>query len=308
MSTAENIALRIGWWNTSLRNGKAEAGHLEAAGGVLAAARRLALVDVFLLGETARPHLDDLRRRLNELQPGARWRQRPSPRHDEVRIGVLFDESRVEVGPLQFTAPISEGSVVTRQTVTTLRAGGAPEIHLVIAHWPSRQHDEQQRPKRNRLGEVVRQIFRSLIAHSPPEAPPYLVVVGDFNDEPFDHSIAEGIGSTRDRELARQKPRELLYNASWRHLGEAAPHPDDPATPAGAGTYFYRRGTPSTRWYTFDQVLVSASFLTAPGWQLDESLTGPLRLPDLVASVTSRSRPFDHLPVVTTLRHSASAT
>lgn len=307
MSTAENLTLRIGWWNTSLRSSEVGAGHLEAAGGVLADLRRLARVDVFLLGETVRPHLDGLRRRLSGLRPGVPWRQRVSPRHDEVRIGVLFDESKVGVGPLQLDAPIVEGRVIARQSVTRLRVDGAPEIHLVVAHWPSRLHDAQQRVRRDRLGESVRGRFHSLVARSTPETPPYFVVMGDFNDEPFDRSIAEEIGCTRDRELARRRPRELLYNASWRHLGEAAPHPNDHPTPLGAGTYFYRRGGPFTRWYTFDQVLVSASFLTAPGWQLDESSTGPLRLPDLIASVMSPSAPFDHLPVVATLRHPAPA-
>jgi exonuclease III len=306
MSTAEDITLRIGWWNTSLRDSEVKAEHFEAACGVLTNLRRLELVDVFLLGETAQAHLGGLKRHLQNLRPGVQWRQKISPRHNEVKISVLYDASKVDVGALRLDAPIVEGSVLARQTSTRLRVEGMPEIHLVIAHWPSRLHDAQQNVKRNRLGEAVRGMFRSLVARSSPEAP-YLVIMGDFNDEPFDRSIAEQINSTRDRELARRKPREFLYNASWRHLGEATPHPGDPSSPSGAGTYFYRRGGPFTRWYTFDQVLVSASFLTAPGWQLDESLTGPFRLPQLVSSIMNPSVPSDHLPVVATLRHPASA-
>ncbi|HEU4533156.1 MAG TPA: hypothetical protein VFS00_03525 [Polyangiaceae bacterium] len=307
MFNGSDLDLRIVWWNTSLRGAQVDAGHLEAAGDVLADLRRLALVDVFLLGETAQPHLNALQRRLNELRPGVPWRVRPSQQHDKVEIGVLFDASKVKVARLQLDVPVTNGHA-GRQVVTRLLVEGAPELHLVIAHWPSRLHDPQQRMKRDRFGEVIRARYRSLARRSGPDAPPYFLVMGDFNDEPFDRSIAEEIGSTRDRELARRKPDELLYNTSWRHLGEAMPHPENASTPAGAGTYFYRRGAPTTRWYTFDQTLVSASFLGPSGWRLDEAATGPVRLPGLVASVTSRAAPFDHLPIVAALRHSMPAT
>jgi predicted extracellular nuclease len=60
-------------------------------------------------------------------------------------------------------------------------------IHLIVNHWPSRRGGEaRSRPKRTAAARLTRQIIDSLQS-----ADPYakIIVMGDFNDNPDDHSI-----------------------------------------------------------------------------------------------------------------------
>jgi hypothetical protein len=77
-----------------------------------------------------------------------------------------------------------------------------------------------------------------------------------------------------DREVRR--PR--LYNASWRLLGETAPHPT--TNGSTAGTYY---STSERTWHTFDQVIVSGGLLTTTPPFLDEASVRVLNARDYLS-------------------------
>jgi hypothetical protein len=102
------------------------------------------------------------------------------------------------------------------------------------------------------------------------------VVLGDFNAEPYDGAF-HAHPTSRDRIAAlRHRPKAtddlLLYNLSWRWMGESEPWNGSEA-PSFAGTYNNGKYDPNA-WKTFDQILVSPSLLTASGWLLREDLSG----------------------------------
>jgi hypothetical protein len=72
---------------------------------------------------------------------------------------------------------------------------------------------------------------------------PYIIIPGDFNDEPFDNSLSKKLMASRDRILVG-KDNRYFYNPYWRHLGEE--HPLSLNGPADSrsflGTYNYERG------------------------------------------------------------------
>ena len=125
---------------------------------------------------------------------------------------------------------------------------------------------------------------------------PHVVLLGDFNDEPFDRSLAEQVLATRDRGRARRGGC-LLYNPFWRCLGEREPHVPGTVPRTYAGSYFHRRGA-STQWRTFDQIIFSAPFLGDGGLRLDERHTAIVQTPPLIEMLTRRDSRFDHFPVV----------
>jgi len=121
-----------------------------------------------------------------------------------------------------------------------------------------------------------------------------VVLLEDFNDEPFDEGVERYIRASRDHELVRERT-SLFYNPFWRHLSAG---PDGPVGDASFGTYFHRNAEFS-RWRTFDQMIFSSSLLTGgSGWMLDEKRTHVLQMPALAMAIASKASVLDHFPII----------
>lgn len=178
-------------------------------------------------------------------------------------------------------------------------AGYNKKIHFIVSHWPSRLWAEKDHPDRAllaiRLRDVVDEIFSI-------DAEANIVLAGDYNDEPFDLSLSEHLRATRDKDFAQAR-ESLLYNPFWRHLTTAKDGESELAEHghAHAGSYYHRAGD-ITRWRTFDQIIVSSSFLGSGDWNLDESRTKVVNVPSYTELVLKSDNHFDHLPVMTVFR------
>lgn len=168
-------------------------------------------------------------------------------------------------------------------------------IHFFISHWPSRLQCDQNHPNRATLGLRLRDSVDSVFSDFGADA--MVILLGDYNDEPFDHSIAHNLWSTRDRGLAKKK-KKLLYNPFWRSLGHiSAVDGINDLELLDGGTCFYHNDDVS-RWKTFDQILISSTFLDGEEWRLNENLTRPLDIDGYSLKVVDRNDRFDHLPVI----------
>jgi len=128
-----------------------------------------------------------------------------------------------------------------------------------------------------------------------------ILLLGDFNDEPFDRSLlhhlkATGdldrvVGETNDidkfeREPARYREQDFfLFNASWRLLAEEP-----------GGSYFLDRtysGKLARRYQLLDQVIASRGLLLDQGLHLDRERVRVFRQRGLNATRSWRPKPFD---------------
>jgi len=162
-------------------------------------------------------------------------------------IVVVSDRQRVRcegTGP-QTTRHL--GTVIrSAQSFDVLTASGS-SFRLYVAHWRSRLgssgHDWR---KRAAIG-LCKAISDDL------ETDRAVVVLGDFNEEPFDSALA-ALHAVRDPRLVCRHPKELLFNASWSLAGPPR------SRPWGTfGSYGY--GGRTSLAYQLDQALVSAHFL-----------------------------------------------
>jgi len=83
---------------------------------------------------------------------------------------------------------------------------------------------------------------------------PNVLVVGDFNDDPFSSSLMEYLLASFDEEYVKNSfdPYSvILYNTSWKALGEKHP-----------GSNYYEKGTIS-KWNLLDQIILSKSLLAS---------------------------------------------
>ena len=150
---------------------------------------------------------------------------------------------------------------------------------LFLAHWPSRLSD-QKRAKAELAGDTLwYEVKRRLDDDKP------VVVMGDFNDEPFDSSIQQRLRATRDPEHAAYYRASRLYNPSW---WLSCPAPGAPWAPFGSTS---RQPEAYTNHHLLDQVLVSAHFLDK-----DASIAPVCRRLPVPSSQSTGGR-MSHIPI-----------
>lgn len=169
-------------------------------------------------------------------------------------------------------------------------------LHLFTLHWPSRIYLNGWDPNRISLGKSLRKPIQAIIDQSEKcNENALIVVMGDFNDEPFDAPLTDGLYATRDRALIAKNPH-LLYNPFWRRLGGRDGYSHSTADNNYSGTYYYT-SSPTDRWRTFDQIIVSSAFVGKSNWHLIESETEIIDYAPYTKRVLDTKSKFDHLPI-----------
>ncbi|MAT24973.1 MAG: hypothetical protein CMN31_15095 [Sandaracinus sp.] len=240
-------------------------------------------------------------------------------------VAVAFDPQVFE--PL---APVRSHNVHLRFDTrdileVPLRTRGGAEVLVLANHWPSRTVSSSA-PLRVGLGDYALRLLERWLKVGPDammsdggtlELPPRetlrarwmraAIVMGDFNDEPFDASVAEAMDAYRDPDRCvdpldlprasaaalerylRARPR--LYNPSWDLLA-----PSEDAIPPGTTHW-------NGRWYLLDQMVLSQGALRGALRYREGSLRVvcpedvPLEGGDEIAIRTRSGRPKSFLPV-----------
>ena len=112
-------------------------------------------------------------------------------------------------------------------------------LHVLVNHWPSRRGGvAQSEPRRLLAAALARQTVDELLQT---DATANVILMGDFNDEPTDRSITEGLRATGVTQ--KTDPFELFNTTAA--LDEA-----------GQGTYQFRGN-----WNMLDQIILSTGLM-----------------------------------------------
>lgn len=133
-----------------------------------------------------------------------------------------------------------EPSTTTRDVLfVTGIVNDADTIHIFVNHWPSRLGgQEASNPKRMYVAELIKAKVDSLYKA---EGSPNIIIMGDFNDEPGDPSLTQGLQAKA--EIAGTQPGEL-YNCMYPYFKK------------GIGTEKYK-----DHWGLLDQIIISEPLL-----------------------------------------------
>lgn len=174
------------------------------------------------------------------------------------------------------------------------------ELHFLLSHWPHVGRMNRGTPARLEYGEFLRQTVEGIWGKDPNAL---IVLMGDYNDEPFDDPLSLKLRATRDAHLIRGKASGL-YNPFWRRLGCSRGYDRAENSLTYAGTYFYKTDKVD-RWRTYDQIIFSSAFLGGADWHLDEKSVGVVDFPEYTEQVLSTKTIFDHLPITATVERHA---
>ena len=166
-----------------------------------------------------------------------------------VDVGFMYDSTAfrpVSVRGHELHAHYADGGVV-RSRLQLLVSGyligdGSPEkIHILVNHWPSRYGGElSSRPSRDTAAMLTREICDSIYRREPQAK---IIIMGDLNDDPFNHSCAVILGAKKTRE---EVGKQGFFNTMWQKLDR------------GVGSLAYNGS-----WNLFDQIIISEPLMNA---------------------------------------------
>jgi len=175
------------------------------------------------------------------------YHETPDPRG--IDIGLAWNPATVKfTGSKPYTVKLDDGRGTRFVVAAGFIASGHP-FTIVLNHWPSRAFDARwSETKRIAAATVARRIVDSLGTRNPVAN---IIVMGDFNDEPENHSVRDILGSSFDRKEVLRSANLRLYNC-W----------SDSSSP---GTYYFKN-----HWERIDQMLVSPALLDGKGLSIDK--------------------------------------
>lgn len=147
-----------------------------------------------------------------------------------------------------------------------------------VSHWPSLRRDNE--------GEInqISMKLRDWVVKYPNC---YVILVGDYNQEPYSNYIVENLQVSRERDYVINNPH-ILYNPCWKLLGNSK---------EVKGTIRYSQ-TRFREWSILDQVMLSSSFLTK-NWNFSDdnlSIIDDVTIEEMTQNII-QSNPSDHYPL-----------
>lgn len=166
-----------------------------------------------------------------------------------VDVGFLYNPARFKVTNVkgyELKAHYADGYPVKSrlQLVVSgyiLESKPLEKIHIIVNHWPSRYGGElSSRATRDTAAMLCRTICDSIYLKEPRAK---IIVMGDLNDDPYNHSCAEVMAARKTREEVEEQG---FFNTMWLKLDR------------GIGSLAYNGS-----WNLFDQIMISEPLMNA---------------------------------------------
>ncbi|MEN4608238.1 endonuclease/exonuclease/phosphatase family protein [Pantoea agglomerans] len=299
---ASDKKITFAWWNTSLsphsEEGQASDEHKDYVIDTLSRLIKNRDVDVLCLCEVSEVDV----KFLSEKMLGSEFSIYDGTYRDgrkKFDICIIYKKDLLSVVSSEIISkiPISKKIYAGQEVMFIIKSTLEP-LALYLVHWSSRIYDYEDSPNKVLLGGMLRDAITISVKNNSIEN---FIILGDFNEEPFNKSITVGLGASRDVMLVKNTP-SLFYNPFWRYMINTKFHPQDQGFD-GCGTYYYK-GDESNRWKTFDQMIFSSSFVKNGKWFLNESKTEVYYDEDFVRYIFNSKSKFDHLPIISSIeRH-----
>jgi hypothetical protein len=299
MSEKQLLQVGISWWNTGLSPlGKSRANDDEkiVAYQLVDLMSKKMNIDFLAFGEITTDDLVLFKQSCN-LDNYTVFEGTLKQGHLCFDTGALYNHKRLKVIDSKYIVSsygLQTLKIAQRVDLSLLETN--ERLHIYVLHWPSRLWCSENNTSRDALGYRLYDAIDELKKQSQENENAQIIVLGDFNDEPFSDSLAGHLLATRDRSLVRINDK-FLYNPFWRLLGETKPNPYDIDSASICGTYHHQTGN-ITKWRTFDQILVSSSLVKNDRWFIEEERTKILDFPKFEELLRLGKVVFDHRPIL----------
>ncbi len=217
-----------------------------------------------------------------------------------IDVAFLYDSDIASTSPDQTFQHWVVKRYATRELFQVNFTLDGKKFVLIGNHWPSRTSGQyESEPYRMVAGETLAYWIERI--HDELGEDVGIIVMGDFNDEPFNRSVTEYALSTNDSRVVLKGRNQYLLNLMWPILAN------------GRGSHIY-----DGRWNLLDQILVSRAIVNGKcGWLVKDNARiegieimshpnkpGPRRF-GIKPNERDSGGFSDHFPVSVTLQKSA---
>lgn len=207
-------------------------------------------------------------------------------------IAVIYNHNKIKVNyKHSINKPITDQIIKAAQVVEVVNIDDNKLIHIYLCHWASRINASGYN-KRMESAKMIYQSASELMAKGED-----VIVMGDFNDNPYDQSLTDNLHASRCHDTVRKYPNEFFYNPFWRTVVSEYKYSHF------AKNVQFRSGTlkfkefSGTMWHSYDQIMVSGSFLNNGGWHLNEHETKIIASKNILGDYENSNHFIDHLPI-----------
>lgn len=208
-------------------------------------------------------------------------------------IAVIYNADKIHLNHLHRLTKIQTGSTIkAAQVVELINLDYKEKIQLFLCHWSSRLNGDGD-SRRKSAASMVYASAQELMSNGND-----VIVMGDFNDNPYDESILANLHASRCHDAVRKHPKEFFYNPFWRSVVSDKKYNHlwrDESFRSGTLKYKQFLGTV---WHSYDQIMFSGSFLGTGVWHLNEENTKVVDKVDLTNDFENKENLVNHLPVI----------
>ncbi|REG86731.1 endonuclease/exonuclease/phosphatase family protein [Marinomonas pollencensis] len=167
-------------------------------------------------------------------------------------------------------------------------------FRIYLCHWSSRMQDSGSENRKFAAQHIYDSIQSYFIENGIKE----VVVMGDFNDNPYDESLMKTLRASRCLDSVKKHPIDLLYNPFWKTVVSSIEYSHSNSSGKfSSGTYNYQTKE-GVRWHSFDQIILSGCFLGHSKWHLNESNTTVIDDCEFKMDFDKKDCHIDHMPVI----------
>ncbi|MDH3321666.1 MAG: endonuclease/exonuclease/phosphatase family protein [Flavobacteriaceae bacterium] len=201
--------------------------------------------------------LEDLVRSKNLVNSRYQIIHFDSPDQRGIDVALLYQEKYfMPTNQEKFELKLWDASGLRIFTRDILLVSGLLDnelIHIIINHWPSRRGGQvKSNPKREKAAYLTQQIIEALNLENEHAK---IIVMGDFNDDPGNHSIKTGLQASGDvttlNKNSLYNPMATMYRKGLNTLGYRD------------GLHLFDQIMLSTDWISFDKNYKTFKFYNA---------------------------------------------
>lgn len=216
-------------------------------------------------------------------------------KNSEFDLACFFNPSKLEIKEsISIINRLGTSKLKTAQRLVIKDIDTNTEIVVFASHWTSKLMGIGE-DNRNTASQGLRYKIESFFS----EGKKQVICLGDYNDEPYSHSLFKNLKATNDRALVISEPDFWLYNPFWKKLSARLEYYRK-NTEHDFGTCYSKAGN-RNHWSVFDQMIFAGSFMTEGPWFLDERKTGLVFSDSLLKIIMDRKKLFDHFPIIGTI-------
>ncbi|WP_144431421.1 endonuclease/exonuclease/phosphatase family protein [Aeromonas schubertii] len=213
-------------------------------------------------------------------------------------LAVMYNNTKISVSHVDSLVDVHCGNYIKAGQVLKINVNenenvnnDNDEIYVYLCHWPSRVRPEGE-AKRSLAAEYV---YNDAVRRM--RQGKDIIVMGDFNDNPYDDSLSLRLRANRCHDYVKKYPTELFYNPFWRTVvSDSKFCYADSNNTYRSGTHKYHQFGGSL-WHSYDQICVSGSFIGAGKWYLNEHATTVIASQNILDDYNNSNNFIDHLPI-----------